>query len=300
MIQDLKKSNQKIWDKHAKKDDSASAARDALAKLAALESSDLNSSKSKKEFVDTVRQALVLSKSAALKTPPEEASCHLQNAIEVLLGHYPVSNDEAMARERGKDWDNTIFENQSAQLVCLRDMLSLLEFVAKVAPSEEINNLTKQILVLLLELSEENFLEVFALISLIEKADYQRAAEAFKVYSTDYCFSDKNPGLDQIITVSTRFLERAIQAKDHINGILALENIFKVFSKDQGFAKRITIDMAQALFPSLKEKIVEGAADKIRGASASREKLQELISELFKLAFVGVGDGQVKELQKII
>jgi hypothetical protein len=140
-------TNQQIWNKHAKEDDSASAAYAALAKLVVLESTNLNSSESKKEFVDTVRQVLVLNKSAALKTPPKEASNHLQNAIRTLLDHYPVSNNGEEARQRGKNWDNAVIENQSTQLICLRDMLSLLDFVAKVAPSEEINNLMKQILI---------------------------------------------------------------------------------------------------------------------------------------------------------
>ena len=56
-------TNQEIWDKHAKQDNSALAARAALAKLATLESSDLNSPHAKKEFADTVRQAVILSKS---------------------------------------------------------------------------------------------------------------------------------------------------------------------------------------------------------------------------------------------
>ncbi|HOP39312.1 hypothetical protein KBB59_02775 [Candidatus Woesebacteria bacterium] len=289
-------TNQEIWDKHAKQDNSALAARAALAKLATLESSDLNSPHAKKEFADTVRQAVILSKSAALKTPPAEASDHLQNAIKVFLGHYPVSTNEEEARKRGENWENAVIESQSAQLICLRDMLSLLDFVAKIAPSEELDNLTKQILVLLLELSEEKSSEVFALISLIEKADYKKAVEAFKVYSEKYCSPDHNFGLDQVITVSTRFLERTIKEQDPKNGIFALENLFRVFFEDKSYVKRMALDMAKAIFPGLRDKVVNKAAKDIREEVRGREKLEALVQSLLNLSHVSVGEGKVKEI----
>lgn len=285
---------EKIWQKHTKEDASSVAAVEALEELNKFQVDSLQSDSDREKHAQLSRLALVLSKSAALKTDSLVASEHLQNAIKVLLQHYPVAEDKTSALERSKIWENTIFENQSAQLICLRDMLSLLEFVAKVAPSEEISGLNKQVLALLLEISEEKSSEVFALIALIEKADYLRAAEAFKTYSKDHCFSEKNPGLDQIITVSTRFLERAIQAKDYSNGALALENIFKVFSKDQGFTKRIILDMTKALFPSMKETVIEKAAEGIRNEATGKEDLQELVSGLLKLAFIGIGKDEVK------
>lgn len=289
---------ERIWEQHTKNDDSPGSAPEAIAKLNELTVDNLTSDQDREKHARLSRLALVLSKSAALRTAPLTASEHLQNAIKVLLEHYPVSASEEIAAKRSKIWENTIFKNQSAQLACLRDMLSLLDFVVKVAPSTEIDNLNKQILVLLLEMSEEKSTEVFALISLIESADYPRAVKAFKIYSKDYCFSEKNPGLDQIITVSTRFLERAIKAKDHVNGALALENILKVFAKDQGFTKRIILDMTKALFPSMKEERVAKAAIGIRNEPVGQANLQKLIADVLELTFVGVGNGQVKEFKK--
>lgn len=204
----------------------------------------------------------------------------------MLLEHYPVSAERSEASKRSNYWEGAVIENQSAQLICLRDMLSLLEFVAKVAPSEEIDNLNRQILALLLALSEEKSEEIFALISLIEKADYQKSVEAFKVYSEKYC-SVENQSLDQIITVSTRFLERTVKENSPKDGVLALENIFKVLVKDKSYLKRIVLDMAKAIFPSLRDKVVVDAAQKIRKENTGGEELQNQISKLLKLSFVG-------------
>lgn len=291
--------NQQNWNKHVKEDNSALSAKNALAKLATLEPSEF-SLKDKKEFADTARQSLVLSKSAALKTPPEEASKYLQNAIEVLLGYYPVSGNEKEAQIRSKNWEGAIIENQSAQLICLRDMLSLLDFVVQVAESEEMNNLTRQVLTLLLELSEEKSSEIFALISLIEKADYKRSTEAFKVYSEKYCSPDYNFGLDQVITVSTRFLERTIKEKDPKNSVFALENLLKVFLRDKSYVKRMALDMAKAIFPDWRDKVVSRAAIGIREETKGKEKLDELVQSLLNLSYVSISEDQVRKINNDI
>ncbi len=290
---------QKIWNKHVKKDDSSQAADEAIKALFELNPSHPNSLESRKKHAEYSRLALVLSKSAALKSESEVAFKHFKNAIQVLLDHYPVSARQKEAKERNEYWDGALVENQSAQLICLRDMLSLLEFVSKVAPSDEINNLSSQILVLLLDLSEQKSTDVFALISLIEKAKFERAAEAFKLYCEKYCFPDTPFGLDQIITVSTRFLERAIKENSPKNAILALENVFRIFLKDASYSKRIALDMVKAIFPSLRDNILDDAAEKIREESTGKIELKELVNKLLEMSYVGIGDGKVKEIKKL-
>lgn len=290
---------EKIWQKHAKEDNSSDAADGAILNLSKLDAQKLDSEKSKKEHAEFSRLALVLSKSAALKTDSEKASGHLRNAIKVLLEHYPVGAEEKEAIKKSKDWDGTLVENQSAQLVCLRDVLSLLEFVSKVAPSEEISDLTNKVLVILLEMSEEKSSEIFALISLTERADYKRAVEAFKLYIELYCFPERKVQLDQIITVSTRFLERTIEEKSPKDALLALENIFRTFIEDQSWTKRIALDVVKAIFPSFKEKILNESATKIRDEVNGKAELHEEISKLVKLAFVGLGDGEVRNFSNL-
>lgn len=287
---------QKIWSKHAKNDLSSVAADEAFKNLSDLEEIDPSSVESKKKHAELSRLALVLGKSAALKTAPKEASFYLQEAIKVLLERYPISDDESEARKRGENWEGMVIENQSSQIICLRDMLSLLDFVSEVAPSEEINYLTQQILILLLEVSEKRPSDIFALISLIEKASYNRAVESFKIYSEKYCKPELGYGLDQIITVSTRFLERSIKEQDAKGGILALENILKVLLKDKSFVKRIALDTAKAVFPNLRDKIVTKAALGIRKEKEGKENLNELIQTLLKLSYVSVGDGEIRKL----
>lgn len=287
-------NQEKIWQKHAKEDNSSTAANEAMLDLSKLDTAEINPEEKNKKHAESSRSALVLSKSAALKTDSEKASKHLRNAIQVLLKHYPVGAEEKEAIKKSKDWDGTLVENQSAQLICLRDMLSLLEFVSKVAPSEEISNLTNNVLVILLEMSEEKSSEIFALISLTERADYERAVEAFKLYTELYCFPERKVQLDQIITVSTRFLERTIEEKSPKDALLALENIFRTFIEDQSWTKRIALDMVKAIFPSLKDKIINEAAIKIRNEINGKDELQEGISKLIKLTFVGLGDGKVE------
>lgn len=285
---------QEIWAKHAVHDKSGEAARQAEA---ALQQLDPDAADYWQKRGNLVRQLMVTHRSAVYKSTAPAATEHLLAAIATITNCYPVSSQNEEALQRAQQWDGIYGVNQSAHLVCLRDFLHLLDTLSMVSEDAAVKDLRNNVLALLLRLSEERKSERFALIALIEEAPYERARVAYRELCATYGATTQLVEKDQVITVTTRFLARALKVKNAEDGLLALEQLFLVLVKDMKLAKRLALDLAKAVFPSLKERIINRAIAQIKNDQENRANLEAGIQSVLKLAFVGVGREQVVELR---
>ncbi len=293
-----KNSPKEIWSTHLS-GDSSKAASMAKQELDGVRHAGFNDFTVAVAHAEYARLTEVTARAAAKKSLTwSEAKRLLELSLHTVIDHYPLSSDRSEAERKGNYWEGVLGE-QSAQLICLRDVLHLAQILGKLLSHEELNHFIAGLHRLLENLSDQKAGERFALIFLIEEAPYDRAKQAYQTYLHKFVSESGDKfDLNQAITVNSRFLGRCVAASDFDQFKAGLETwlqIFKQAGKLRTFAiKELTKNLSTVFRDGLLDSKYQLWSKKASKDKNFRFKIEELLNNVF----VGVAKNEVREIGK--
>ena len=203
-----------LWNNlHVKHGQSAKAAQLAQQELDQVDTNNFTDPDQIKAHGEYARIAMVTALSAAKKARSwPQAREQLLLSLNTIIDHYPLATDLKLAQKRSRYWEG-VYGEQSAQLICLRDLWSLIETFDQLLTDEQLASFSSNLFKLLTDLSQEQTGEIFALIFMTESADYAQAQLAFQCFLDDLEHNEQGD-INQAVTVIARFLGRAVDNQD--------------------------------------------------------------------------------------
>ncbi len=282
-----------IWKLHVEQGESAEAARMANGVLSEIETDAFSNYAEASRHGEYARLTEVTSLAAAKKSRSwVEAREHLMRSVETVLNNYPLANNELEAKKRGNYWE-AVYGDESAQLICLRDVLHLMQVLAKVLAYDELGKFVVGLANLLTKLSDEKNGERFGLIFLTEEAAYKEAQAAYKRFITDFGLESKSYSPDQLVTVTSRFLGRAVETKDFIQVGECLNVLLFSLRSEPKLRQFIIKELAKNLALVYRNKFLDDKYQAWSAEAAKDDQIKEKINQLLKNTLLGLGQDKL-------
>lgn len=227
----------------------------------------------------------------------QEASEHLLCALNVVTGHYPMSDNEHEAKKRGKYWDGIYGENESAQLICLRDVWQLTQVLTMILPSEELVRWSAGLRVLLQEFSEKRSDDRFAMILAIENETYDKAKKHYTQF-VEKMIQDKSFDANQMITVSARMMGRANDVSDVRQVISCLNHLRQWVKRSPKLMAFAMKEIGSNISAKGKKWFLQRKIQKWLTQANNDRNFLNAVDELLKVDYVGVGGEEVMQIQR--
>lgn len=217
-------------------------------------------------------------------------------AITTVLNHFPLGSDEQQAQLRGNYWQHDSSQ-ESAQMICLRDVWQLTKFLIAISPQTELALYAQGIRKLLETLidSEPNG-KRNGLIFLAEEAEYALAKQSYNEYAEDFGprAQDTTEPMESI-TTAARFFSRAFFNKDKEQAVTCAKDLRVLFSKHNHSRFVITEIVKNLAKVLLSLPITERNAG-WQNKTNDDSEMQQHIKQLLKLTFVGLGNDRVEKI----
>lgn len=286
-----------LWNNlHIKQGKSGEASEIAHKILQTIDTKNFTDKNEVKDHGEYARVAEVTGLAAARKSLLWlRAKKHLLRTLDVTSRSYPLAATEEEARRKGNYWEG-VYENQSAQLICLRDVLHLAQFLTKLVSTDELKSFLGGINELLFKLSEEKQGECFALIFLTEEAPYEQAKAAFAKFSEKFGLQKPETDPNQVITVTTRFLARAVSEKDFGQVEECQELLWRCFRANPSLGKFTIVELAKNLAKVYANQLVELRYEAWSKKAVGDEEIKQKINQLQQNNFVGLGRNEAKKI----
>jgi len=205
---------EELWtEMHVKQGKSAAASAEAAAIVDVLNTNDFSDPRVTKLHGEYARIAAVTGLAATKKAESwPETREDLLRTIQVIVDHYPLAADAKTATKKGNYWEG-VYGEQSAQLICLRDVLHLAQVLKQILSDKEIEKWMGGLEKLLKKLNSDSG-EKFALIFLTEEAEYQTASHSYREFLSVFGPQTEMYDANGFITVSAKMLGRAVDQLD--------------------------------------------------------------------------------------
>lgn len=290
-------SVEELWNNlHIKQGRSGKASEKAYEILQSIDTKNFTNQAEAKDHGEYARVAEVAGLAAARKTPLwVRAKKHLLRALDVTSKNYPLGTTVDEANLKGNYWE-TVYGGQSAQLTCLRDVLHLAQFLTKLVPSDELNSFLGGINELLFKLSDEKQGECFALIFLTEEAPYERAKAAYAEFSDKFGLQKPEIDKNQVITVTSRFLSRAVSEKDFAQVEECQGLLWSCLKTEPSLRVFTVLELVKNLAKVYANELLERKYETWSKKANKDIVLQDKIKQLLSLAFVGLGNDRSEKI----
>lgn len=215
-------------------------------------------------------------------------------ALEVANTSYPLATTEGTAVRRGSYWEGVYGEQESTQLICLRDLVKLSMVLEVLYPGSEMSSFSSGMQGVAAKLIETNS-ERFALIYKIEYADYATAYRSYKEFLEFYS-AQKVPVI-QAVDVVSRFLGRTVDAHDVpvIKDVLIV--LSRIWNENSSARINITEELTRNFSQKAKWWSIKTKLKMVRGKVKQNENLLRLVEELISTQYVGVGQGEAIKIK---
>lgn len=290
-------SPQEIWNIHLQ-GDSTQAAKLAKAELDAIDTKNFTDFTQAVMHTEYSRSALVTANAAVKRSENwEQAQEGLRLSLETALQHFPLADQVEQAQLRGDYFEATL-GSESAQMICLRDVLHLSKVIEQIFPSQEANQFVAGLQNLLNQISDEKRGERFSLIFLCEEAPYAQSKQAYAEFLSKFGPKSEKLDANQLITVSARMLGRSVTAKDFIQTLACLDVLLMSLKNHADLRVFLLKELAKNLSENYRDQHL---LEKFQNWQADARKdlgLQEQVKQLLKNVFIGMGQQQVRKIEK--
>lgn len=223
----------------------------------------------------------------------------LLRTAQAITDHYPIEDEPAAAIQRGNYWD-PVYGAESAQRITARHIAKFYDMMSILTGNEQLFALANGLKVAMNEKTvSSNEHARFELIGIIDKPTtfYKIVRAAYEEFMKDYGYDSPVESVDQIVTVTTKVLGRAFAEKDWKTVQWCLTNLKIALQKKPELWRFIVKELGKNFIPNKKEQLVD---EKLRAWTVeahSSEELLMLLTQLEGMVFLGLGHGEVIELQ---
>ena len=293
----IRPSTEELWeDLHIKQGKSSEASQKAHEVLQEIDTQDFSDFSQAKDHGEYARISEVTGLAAAKKSKDwSEAREHLLRSLEVTLNNYPLAETEDLAKRKGNYWEK-VFGEQSAQLICLRDVLHLSQVLAQIMSTEELEKFTAGLNELLIKLSDEMKGERFGLIFLAEEGEYSKAQVAYQRFVSEFGSQSESYDADQLITTASRFLGRAVEEKDFSQVGDCLNTLLLSLRREPRLRIFLIKELSKNLAKLYKDKFLSNRYESWSPEAKKDEELNQKINNLLRSTLVGLGEEKVEKI----
>lgn len=293
-------SPQEVWEQHLRGDSRLAALR-SVTILAHLDHQDFRNGELAERHGEFARIAQQTSLAAAKRSGSwGTARPYLLHAAKIVRDHYPLGQDFTTAQRRGNYWD-PVYGLESAQRIAGRDILHLYQVLRLLTGSTELTSLSQALLTTLTQAEraagEAEQRQRFDLIRTIESREYQVAKLAYLEFLRQYGFDRPVESVDQIITVSSIALGRAVDAADLRTIGRCLDTLRRAGQRQPGRWRFILGELQKNVSQRVKHAQLRHKLA-AWGRHAERDpQLERVVTELEQLVFYGLGHNHVARLK---
>lgn len=291
-------SPKEIWDIHLQ-GDSNKAAKLAKTELDGIDTKNFTDFTRAIAHAEYSRSTLVTATAAVKRSENwEQAQEGLGLSLATALQHFPLAEQMEEASLRGDYFEATL-GSESAQLICLRDVLHLSRIIAQIFPDEEVADFAAGLQHLLGQISDEKRGERFSLIFLCEEAPYPQAKQAYVDFLHSFGPASEKMDANQLITVSARMLGRAVTAKDFIQTAGCLDILLKSLKNHSELRMFLLKELTKNLSENYRDQHLQEKYQSWQSLAKQDLGLQKQVEQLLKNVFVGMGQQQVRKINKL-
>lgn len=223
---------------------------------------------------------------------------YLLRAGKVVSNHYPVGEAPIEATLRGRLWE-PVYGEESAQRICAQDMLIMYSALNQLVETPTLHSISIGLQAVLsnkLTMESAEY-ERFDLIHTIrDDKRYDVAKFAYTDFLRKYGFDSETKSIDQIITVSTVMFGRALDTVDTQTIGKCLQTLLLAFGKTPGQGKFILAELKKNFSQSSKNAVLRAKLERWSAAAREDADVLQVIKNLERLTYLGLGNGQVARL----